>query len=46
MHGFQWTGHDDFADNDILSIVVEVPDDSELLESAATRRARQGRRPS
>ena len=27
LHGFQWTGHDDFADNDVLSIVMEVPDD-------------------
>jgi Domain of unknown function (DUF4331) len=27
LHGFQWTGHDDFADNDVLSIVLEVPDD-------------------
>jgi hypothetical protein len=27
LHGFQWTGHDDFADNNIDSIVMEVPDD-------------------
>ena len=27
LHGFQWTGHDDFAGNDILSIALEVPDD-------------------
>ncbi|HEY2549129.1 MAG TPA: DUF4331 family protein [Streptosporangiaceae bacterium] len=27
MHGFQWTGHDDFAGNDVLSIAMEVPDD-------------------
>ena len=27
LHGFQWTGHDDFADNDVLSIALEVPDD-------------------
>jgi hypothetical protein len=26
LHGFQWTGHDDFAGNNILSIVLEVPD--------------------
>jgi hypothetical protein len=27
LHGFQWTGHDDFADNNVLSIALEVPDD-------------------
>jgi hypothetical protein len=27
LHGFQWTGHDDFADNNVDSIVLEVPDD-------------------
>ncbi len=27
LHGFQWTGHDDFAGNDILSIALEVPYD-------------------
>jgi hypothetical protein len=27
MHGFQWTGHDDFAGNDVLSIALEVPDE-------------------
>lgn len=27
MHGFRWTGHDDFAGNDVLSIALEVPDD-------------------
>lgn len=27
LHGFQWTGHDDFADNDVDSIVLEVPSD-------------------
>ena len=27
LHGFQWTGHDDFAGNNILSIALEVPDD-------------------
>ena len=27
LHGFQWTGHDDFAGNNILSIAMEVPDD-------------------
>jgi hypothetical protein len=26
-HGFKWTGHDDFAGNDVLSIVLEVPYD-------------------
>ena len=29
LHGFKWTGHDDFADNNVDSIVLEVP--SELL---------------
>ena len=27
LHGFVWTGHDDFADNNVDSIVLEVPDD-------------------
>jgi Domain of unknown function (DUF4331) len=27
LHGFQWTGHDDFADNNVDSIAVEVPSD-------------------
>ena len=27
LHGFQWTGHDDFAGNNVLSIALEVPDD-------------------
>jgi hypothetical protein len=27
MHGFQWTGHDDFAGNNVDSIVLEVPTD-------------------
>jgi hypothetical protein len=27
MHGLSWTGHDDFAGNNVLSIVLEVPDD-------------------
>jgi hypothetical protein len=27
LHGFKWTGHDDFAGNDVLSIVLEVPHD-------------------
>jgi Domain of unknown function (DUF4331) len=27
LHGFQWTEHDDFADNNVLSIALEVPDD-------------------
>jgi uncharacterized protein DUF4331 len=27
LHGFEWTGHDDFADNNVLSIALEVPDD-------------------
>jgi hypothetical protein len=25
LHGFEWTGHDDFADNNVDSIVLEVP---------------------
>jgi Domain of unknown function (DUF4331) len=27
LHGFQWTGVDTFADTDILSIAMEVPDE-------------------
>ena len=27
LHGFQWTGHDDFAANNVDSIVLEVPND-------------------
>jgi hypothetical protein len=27
LHGFVWTGHDDFAGNNVDSIVLEVPDD-------------------
>lgn len=27
LHGFQWTGRDDFAGNNVLSIALEVPDD-------------------
>jgi hypothetical protein len=27
LHGFVWTGHDDFAGNDVDSIVLEVPSD-------------------
>jgi Domain of unknown function (DUF4331) len=27
FHGFKWTGHDDFAGNDVLSIALEVPYD-------------------
>jgi Domain of unknown function (DUF4331) len=27
LHGFVWTGHDDFAGNDVDSIVLEVPND-------------------
>jgi hypothetical protein len=27
LHGFQWTGHDDFAGNSVDSIALEVPDD-------------------
>ena len=27
LHGFHWTGHDDFADNNVDSIALEVPDD-------------------
>ena len=29
LHGFAWTGHDDFADNNVDSIALEVP--SEML---------------
>jgi hypothetical protein len=34
LHGFDWTGHDDFADNNVDSIAVEVPND--LLGSDPT----------
>jgi hypothetical protein len=27
LHGFQWTGHDDFAGSNVLSIAMQVPDD-------------------
>ena len=27
LHGFKWTGHDDFAENNVDSIVLEVPAD-------------------
>jgi len=27
LHGLQWTGHDDFAENNVDSIALEVPDD-------------------
>ena len=27
LHGFVWTGHDDFADSNVDSIVLEVPND-------------------
>ena len=27
LHGLQWTGHDDFADNNVDSIALEVPSD-------------------
>ena len=27
LHGFAWTGHDDFADNNVDSIALEVPGD-------------------
>jgi len=27
LHGFHWTGHDDFAGANILSIAMQVPDD-------------------
>ncbi len=27
LHGFQWTGHDDFAENNVDSIALEVPGD-------------------
>lgn len=26
-HGFRWTGHDDFAGNDVFAIALEVPDE-------------------
>ncbi len=28
LHGFQWTGHDDFADNNVDSIALEVPNET------------------
>jgi hypothetical protein len=27
LHGFQWTGHDDFAGNNVDSIALEIPSD-------------------
>jgi hypothetical protein len=27
LHGFAWTGHDDFADNNVDSIAMEIPTD-------------------
>jgi hypothetical protein len=27
LHGFQWTGHDDFASNNVDSVVLEIPND-------------------
>ncbi len=27
LHGLQWTGHDDFADNNVDSIALEIPGD-------------------
>ncbi len=27
LHGFDWTGHDDFADNNVDSIALEIPTD-------------------
>jgi hypothetical protein len=27
LHGFAWTGHDDFAGNNVDSIALEIPDD-------------------
>ena len=27
LHGFEWTGHDDFAGKNVLSIALEVPND-------------------
>src|SRR6185295_9901442 len=27
LHGFDWTGHDDFAGNNVDSIVLEIPND-------------------
>ena len=32
MHGFAWSGHDDFAGNDVDSIAIEVP--GELLSAS------------
>ncbi len=32
LHGFQWTGHDDFAENNVDSIALEVP--GEMLGGA------------
>jgi hypothetical protein len=34
LHGLHWTGHDDFADNNVDSIALEVP--SEMLLGAAS----------
>jgi hypothetical protein len=34
FHGFQWTGHDAFADRNILSIALEVPSDMLSTEPA------------
>ena len=27
LHGFNWTGHDDFAGNDVFTIALEAPDE-------------------
>jgi hypothetical protein len=27
LHGFEWTGHDDFAENNVDSIALEIPND-------------------
>jgi Domain of unknown function (DUF4331) len=46
FHGFKWTGQDAFADRNILSIALEVPNDMLSSEpETATRRRKQGRRP-
>ena len=34
LHGFQWTGQDAFADRNILSIALEVPNDMLSTDSA------------
>src|ERR1700751_610010 len=34
LHGFEWTGHDDFAENNVDSIALEVP--NEMLGAGPT----------